>query len=83
MHKLIISPRGKNQLKKIKLLYKISIGSIIDDLKNDPFLGKPLGRELKGRYSYKVGVYRIIYRIIQKDKIIQIITAGHRAVIYN
>lgn len=83
MYKLMISPKAANQLKKLKLLYKISLGSIIDDLKNDPFLGKPLGRELKGKYSYKVDVYRIIYRIKEKDKTVQIISAGHRSTIYN
>lgn len=83
MFKLIISPRAKNQLKKIRLLYKISLGSVIDDLKDEPLLGKPLGRELTGKYSYKVGVYRIIYRISQKDKTVQVISAGHCSTVYN
>lgn len=83
MYRIIISPRAKNQLKSIKKIHKNALESVIEDLKDDPFLGKPLGRELAGKYSYKVGVYRIIYRIYKQDKTVQIISAGHRSTVYN
>jgi addiction module RelE/StbE family toxin len=83
MYKIEISPRAKGQLKKLKIKYKLSISSIIEDLKEDPFLGKPLNRDFLGKYSYRVGVYRIIYRINIKKNLVEIITAGHRSVIYN
>lgn len=83
MYRIIISPEAKSQLKSIKLIHKDALESVIEDLKENPFLGKPLGRELTGKYSCRVGVFRIIYRINKKDKTVQIITAGHRSIVYN
>lgn len=83
MYRIIISPRAKNQLKSIKLTHKEALASVIDDLGDDPLFGKQLGRELKGKYSYRVGIYRIIYRINERDKTVQIISAGHRSIVYN
>ena len=67
------------------LLFKLSQKAIIlalTEIKDDPFLGKPLTRELSGRFSFRVGIYRIVYKVNLKDKIIDILTAGHRATVY-
>src|SRR4030066_267620 len=45
----------------------------------EPFLGKPLTRELTGRFSFRVSVYRIIYKVSKKDRTIDILTIGHRS----
>lgn len=82
MYRIIISPTAKKELKTIAKIYRKGITEAIDSLGDDPYSGKPLTRELTGRYTYKVSVYRIIYKINQKDKVIYIINAGHRATIY-
>ena len=83
MYKLHIANKAKKELKKISRLHKLAILSALEDLKEDPLLGKPLARELTGRFTFRVGVYRIIYKINQQDKIIEILTAGYRSTIYN
>ena len=83
MFRVSISPQARKQLKSIKQTHRDALASVIDDLKENPYLGKPLGRELIGKYSYRVGVYRIIYKVNNQDKIVQILTAGHRSAIYN
>ena len=83
MFRISISPKAKSQLKNLKQSHKNALTSVIDDLKENPNIGKPLGRELMGKYSYRVGVYRIIYKVNKQDKIVQILTAGHRSAIYN
>ena len=83
MYNLIISPKAQRELKKISMSHRLSIGRILEEVKEDPFLGKPLIRELTQRFSYRVGVYRIIYVVHKKDKVINVLTAGHRATIYN
>ena len=83
MYKIEIAPKAQSQLKKLRIQYKLSLSSIIEDLKEDPFIGKPLIRNFMGKYSYRVGVYRIIYRINVKQKLVEIISAGHRSVVYN
>ena len=84
MYKIVVSPKAKNQLRKIsKRLYRDSIAQAIEELKFNPFVGKPLARELTGKYSYRIGTYRVIYKIRHKDNIVEVILAGHRATIYN
>ena len=82
MYQIIVAPIAKKGLKTIAKIYKKGIKEAIDSLSEDPYLGKPLTRELTGRYTYKVGVYRIIYTINKKDKIVNITNAGHRSTIY-
>lgn len=82
MYRIEISPKAKKELKKIKKLYKRAIARAIDELKEDPFVGKPLTRELTGKFSLKVGVSRIIYKVNNQDKTVQIIAAGHRGTVY-
>lgn len=83
MYHITISPRAKKELKNIAKLYRKAIRNAIDELKETPFIGKPLSRELTGKYSYRIGVYRIIYTVNKPDKKINILTAGHRGTIYN
>lgn len=82
MYTVIITPKSKRELKSIKNLYKRAIVLAIDELQQDPLLGKPLKRELNKKYSYRVGLYRIIYTINKKDRKVFILTAGHRSIIY-
>ena len=58
------------------------VAQVLDDLERDPFQGKPSKGELKGRYSYRVGSYRIIYSIRQHELLVLIIDIGHRRDIY-
>lgn len=82
MYRIIISPQAKKELKSIVKIYRKGISEAVEALKDDPKLGKPLTRELTGRFSYRIGVYRIIYKINEKEKAVYIISAGHRARVY-
>jgi mRNA interferase RelE/StbE len=82
MYEIIITPVARKSLKTITKVYKKGIIEAIDSLKENPYTGKPLKRELTGKYSYKIGVYRVIYIVNEKDKLVSIIAVGHRATIY-
>jgi len=82
MFKLRISTKAEKQIKKIKRTHQSAIISALEEIKEDPLIGKALSKELTARFSYRVGVYRIIYKVNQKDKIVEILTAGHRATVY-
>lgn len=58
------------------------VARALDDLERDPFQGKPLKGDLRGRYSYRVGSYRIIYLIQHHQLLVLIIDIGHRRDIY-
>lgn len=83
MYKLKLTAKAKLQLRKLSRLHKLSIQEIFEDLKENPSLGKPLSRDLINRFSYREGVYRIIYSVNQQDKIVTIWTANYRGRVYN
>lgn len=54
-----------------------------EEIRRDPFwAGKPLHGERAGQYSYRIGPYRIIYRVEKNLLIIIIIDLGPRGDIY-
>lgn len=44
--------------------------------------GKPLQRELEGRWAARRGDYRIVYRLDEDTKTMYILKIGHRAQVY-
>lgn len=83
MYRLIISPKAQKELKRIKKIYQPAVKLAFEDIKEDPQIGSSLDRNLTGTFSYRVGVYRIIYKINQDDKVVNILSAGHRGRVYN
>ncbi|MCL5784569.1 MAG: type II toxin-antitoxin system RelE/ParE family toxin [Patescibacteria group bacterium] len=83
MYKIKLTAKAKKELGKIKKLHQSAIGLALEEIKENPLVGKSLSRELTNRYSYRIGIYRIIYKVNKEDKIIHILAAGHRANIYN
>ncbi|MEK7517161.1 MAG: type II toxin-antitoxin system RelE/ParE family toxin, partial [Patescibacteria group bacterium] len=66
----------------IKKIYQTAILSALEELREDPYVGKPLSKDLTGRFSYKISVYRIIYKVRERDKVVNILSAGHRSTVY-
>lgn len=83
MYTIKLTARAKKELKNISKRHKEAMGLIFEELKEDATVGKPLTRELTGRFSLRVGIYRIIYMVNKRDKTIYVITAGHRSAVYN
>jgi len=82
MYTIIIAPKARKQIKNLPPVYIRSVKEAILDLKEDPFLGKELRRELKGRYCYGIGVYRIVYKIDEQSKTINILLVMYRSIVY-
>ena len=58
------------------------IAAALEGLAKDPFQGKSLKGELKGRYSYRIGSYRILYRVFKNQLLVIVIDISHRRDIY-
>jgi addiction module RelE/StbE family toxin len=59
-----------------KLLKRINI--ILEDLKSDPLLGKPLHGDFADCRSIKTFSFRLIYRIEKHDVVIAVLRIQHR-----
>lgn len=63
---------------------KLILKSIEKKLTSNPYeFGKPLQYSLKTYYRLRVGDYRVIYKIFEKEVIVLIIEIGHRREIYD
>ncbi len=82
MFQLKLTTRAKRELKIISYHHKNALAVVLEEIKDNPGIGKPLTKELSGKMTVRVGVYRIIYRVNKKDKIVTVLTAGHRATVY-
>lgn len=58
------------------------ISKALRSLSKDPRQGKPLKLSLKGKWSYRVGVYRIIYSIEYNVLTVYVLDIGHRREVY-
>ncbi|MFC1643706.1 type II toxin-antitoxin system RelE/ParE family toxin [Candidatus Omnitrophota bacterium] len=81
LYKIVLTNTAK---KGYKHLHKTN-GSVFKRVRNallslskDPTQGKPLRLSLKGKWSYKVGVYRVLYTIEQNILTVYVLDIGYR-----
>lgn len=82
MYKLQIPLRVQKKIKLLKRTNTRTILSALEEIQDNPESGKALGRKLTGYFSYRIGIYRIIYKVNQKDKVVKILDLGLRSGIY-
>jgi len=85
VYRIELSAQAKHALKwliKREPALSRRVANALDDLIRDPHQGKPLKGELRGRFSYRIGNYRIIYQIVRHQLLIIVIDIGHRRDIY-
>jgi mRNA interferase RelE/StbE len=81
-YRVLYSQSCQNQIRSLHPEIKPIIKSRIQKLKENPYLGKALERELSGYYSLRMKKFRVIYRIDHHNHIVQIHHIGHRKDIY-
>jgi len=69
-------------IRNLHPLIKADISSALHFLVQNPNSGKALKEELHGLRSYRIKRYRVIYRIVAPEKILEIIAIGPRKNIY-
>lgn len=75
--------RAYRELKKLDVKDAVDVLNAINGLYENPSkIGKPLKGKFKGKRRFRVGNYRIIYWINEKEKDVWIISVGHRKEIY-
>ncbi len=82
VHKLLYTDEALKQIKKLNEKLKAQVRLALEEIAKEPSLGKPLTRELRGRFSYRVADYRIIYKVYRLEVLVLILTVGHRREVY-
>jgi len=62
--------------------FKSQVEKALDELSAAPQTGKPLKGDLRGYWSYRVGIYRIIYSIKHHEIIVEVLRIQHRKEVY-
>jgi mRNA interferase RelE/StbE len=86
-YRLRWSPPATRQLDRLAGTSTRVVGAIVEFcfgrlISNPQRVGHALGRDLAGRYSARVGQYRIIYWIDERDRIFYVERVDHRSYIY-
>jgi len=81
-YKVRIPSKVTKQISRLPREYQSAIYSSLKSLETNPYLGKKLEDELKDKYSLRIGVYRILYKIFKKELIILIVSVAHRKEVY-
>ncbi len=69
-------------VRKLHPTIKANLRQAMQLIGQDPYCGKMLKEELAQLRSYRVKKYRIIYRIVTQENILEIIAIGPRKNIY-
>ncbi len=86
-YKILFTDRARKQLKKLdKYTAALIIGWLeknIEGCENPRQHGKGLVENKSGQWRYRIGDYRVICEIKEKEVIILVLEIGHRKEIYN
>jgi len=85
LYKIVLFSQASKAYQKLFFSERAIFGRIknaLESLGSNPFLGKPLKNKLKGKYSLRVGVYRIIYSVDKSEITVYILDIGHRREVY-
>ena len=82
-YQITYSETSRKIIRKLQPSIRPLIKQKIEALREDPFIGKALERELTGYFSLKSKKYRVIYRLEHPGKTIQIHYLGYRKDIYD
>ena len=86
-YNVVFSERAKRQLKKLdKHISSLIIGWLeknIQGSENPRVHGKGLVENKSGQWRYRIGDYRVICEIIDKQIVVLVLEVGHKKDIYN
>lgn len=83
-YELRLAPSPRRSLQSLPIGAATAIAEFISGplCANPRRVGKPLQRELVGRYSARIRDYRVIYRIFDEESVVLVLRIEHRADVY-
>ena len=81
-YQIVYSETSRTQIRKLHPQIKPVVKAKIEKLRDNPFSGKYLEKELSGYLSMRAQRFRVIYKIKDNDQTVEIHYVGHRKDIY-
>ncbi len=82
-YRILYTEEAARRIGKLDKAVKERVGKAIKKLSEQPELGKRLTGLLSDRWSYRVGDWRILYKVKKNEVVILILTVGHRREVYD
>lgn len=82
MVEITFSKEASKFFLKLKQSDRNKISKAFNKLEKNPLMGEKLKGKLSGRFKFYAWPYRIIYKFFEKEKLIEIVTIGHRQGVY-
>ena len=83
IYRVLFTQEAARRIGKLDRTVKDRVEKVIGRLAKHPELGKRLTGLLSDRWSYRVGDWRILYKVRGSELIVLILTVGHRSQVYN
>ena len=77
-----IPPDVEEVVRHLPPTLKRSVRSAVRSLAANPKTGEPLRDGLKGLFKFRVRRYRIVYRVLERTRVLRILAVGERRTIY-
>jgi mRNA-degrading endonuclease RelE of RelBE toxin-antitoxin system len=81
-YRLLYSETSRQQIRKLHPQIKPQIKNRLEQISDSPYIGKYLERDLSGYLSFRARRYRIIYKIRENEKAVEVHYVSHRKDIY-
>ncbi len=78
MYYIHIPNSVRKSIRKIPLPWQVRVLGALRQLRHDPYLGDKMSGDKKDKRKIRVWPYRILYRLHEADKYIDIVEVGHR-----
>ncbi len=81
-YRVVLGSQAARSIRRLPKQFQKAVVSALVSLGGDPRAGKPLTGELSGIWSLRRGDYRVLYRIDDRARRIEIARVGHRRDVY-
>ncbi len=81
-YSLQVTRRFEKDFRRLSPDVKQRVDSQIRTLEDQPLSGKRLRGEFENSFSLRIGDYRIIHTLIEREKRVVLLTVGHRSKVY-
>ena len=81
-YQVVVSAEARKSVRRLPKEVNAAVVAALAGLATEPRAGKPLVGELRGLWSLRRGDYRVLYRINDETKRVEVARIGHRRDVY-